>query len=174
MNERSGDLRYSRLRNDEALPIAYCATVRSGSFVLTRPIPIGQNGTGARFPIKHVCLRLRGCGTRAAMMGFCGLTCTRGNMAMWFNDKYISRLEHEEAVAIYQTQVAELQRRLREQQAELDAHNLQSLIDIGHRRMDREVRRVSTAVTECGDNIIRFDLQRYRERPSRSPQSPDR
>ena len=82
-------------------------------------------------------------------------------MAMWFTDKYVLRMVHEEAVRFYQAKVAELQRQLQDKQAELDAHNLQALIDYGHRQVERRIQRVKgISFTEYGDNIVSFDAHR--------------
>jgi hypothetical protein len=95
-------------------------------------------------------------------------------MAKWFDDRFISRAEHQEAIAFYQRQITVLQQQLRERQAEIDAYRLQSMVDFGEYHKDREVRRVRRAqVAEYGENVISFDGRRPLD-SSQSQQTPNR
>lgn len=77
-------------------------------------------------------------------------------MNEWFQQRYISRAEHDEVVAYYRKLVAQLHQKNREKCVEADAQALENAVDHRRRLEEREIRRSS------GRNVITVDFRRRR------------
>jgi hypothetical protein len=75
-------------------------------------------------------------------------------MNEWFQQRFISRAEHDEVVAYYRKLVARLHQQVREKCAETDAHVLESVVDHRRRLEERELHR------SYGENVIAVDFRR--------------
>ena len=78
-------------------------------------------------------------------------------MNEWFQQRYISRAEHDEVVAYYRKLVAQLHQKIREKCVETDAQTLESVVDHRRRLEERESRR------SYGQNVIAVDFKRRRK-----------
>jgi hypothetical protein len=82
------------------------------------------------------------------------------NMTEWFNQRYISREEHDQVVEYYRKQVAQLYQKLSELRMVLDAQNLDTLVEHSRRVAQRERRKSSR--DEGSDNVVIVDFRRTR------------
>jgi hypothetical protein len=79
-------------------------------------------------------------------------------MTEWFDQRYIARDEHQQIVDYYRQQVARLYSELCELRARMDAQNINSMVEIGRRKAQRELRRSQPET--AGDNVVRVDFRR--------------
>ena len=85
----------------------------------------------------------------------------REDMSEWFQERYISRDEHQRIVDYYRRLVAQLYGKLRESRSELDAQTLDKLVAHSRRKAEREMRRLAQgSPSELGGNVIRVDFRR--------------
>jgi hypothetical protein len=84
-------------------------------------------------------------------------------MSEWFDERYISRAEHQQIVDYYRNLVAQLHRQVRALRSQEDARTLDNLVEHGRRKAEREMRRLMEAsLTEHGGNVIKVDFTRRR------------
>jgi hypothetical protein len=84
-------------------------------------------------------------------------------MTQWFQERYISRGEHQQVVDFYRKLVVQLHRKLKEMRA---AHDLDTVeTAIAQVRAPNPPAGVAATPRNYGDNVIRLDLRR-RARPS--------
>lgn len=84
-------------------------------------------------------------------------------MSEWFDQRYISRDEHQKIVDYYRNLVIQLHRTVRELRSRVDAQTLDTLIEHSKRMAERETRRVTEeSLVEHGGNVIRLDFSRRR------------
>jgi hypothetical protein len=81
-------------------------------------------------------------------------------MTEWFDQRYISRDEHQQIVDYYRQQVAQLYHELCQLRSQMDAHNIDAMIEMGRRKAEHAFRR--SRPETIGDNIIRVDFRRPR------------
>jgi len=79
-------------------------------------------------------------------------------MTEWFDQRYISREEHDQVVAYYRKQVAQLYEKLCELRTVVDARNLDALFEHRGRILDREGRKARSRRQD--DNVISVDFRR--------------
>ena len=75
-------------------------------------------------------------------------------MNEWFQQRFISRAEHDEVVAYYRKLVARLHQQVHEKCVETDGQALESVVDHRRRLAEREIRRSSA------QNVIAVDFRR--------------
>lgn len=83
-------------------------------------------------------------------------------MIEWFDERYISRDEHQQVVEYYRKLVAQLYRQICTlRAAQVDAQALDGIIEHSKRMAEREIRR-SGESTMSGpkDNVIHVDFRR--------------
>jgi TFIIF-interacting CTD phosphatase-like protein len=87
-------------------------------------------------------------------------------MIEWFDERYISRDEHQKVVDYYTKLVAQLHREVRALRAvEADAKALENIVEHSKHITERELRRSAVVPSdEPVDNVIRVDFCR-RSRP---------
>jgi hypothetical protein len=76
-------------------------------------------------------------------------------MTEWFNQRYVSRNEHQQVVDYYRKQVARLYCELCEMRTQVDAQNIDAMFEIGRRKAEHELRKLRPS-----DNVIRLDFRR--------------
>jgi hypothetical protein len=82
-------------------------------------------------------------------------------MTQWFQERYISRGEHQEIVEYYRKLVAHLHHTVRDLRAQVDAQALNDMVLHSHRLAERETQRaVDVAAGVYGDNVILFPARR--------------
>jgi len=74
-------------------------------------------------------------------------------MNEWFQQRFISRAEHDEVVAYYRKLVARLHQQVHEKCVETDGQALEGAVDHRRRLAEREIRRSS------GQNVIAVDFR---------------
>lgn len=79
-------------------------------------------------------------------------------MTEWFKQRYISRHEHQQVVEYYRKLVANLQVTICELKSQVDAQNIDSMFEIGRRKVEKELRKRA----EYDDNVVRLDFRRPR------------
>ena len=89
-------------------------------------------------------------------------------MIEWFDERYISRGEHQQVVDYYRKLVAQLYRQVCTLRAtQVDARALDSIIEHSKRMAEREIRRSGeTTPNRHEDNVIHVDFRRGSSRPS--------
>lgn len=96
-------------------------------------------------------------------MSFSLGTASENDMSEWFDERYISRDEHQRIVDYYRALVAQLYCKLRDTRSQVDADALDQLVDHSRRQAEREMRRATEAcLSENGGNVIRLDFSRRR------------
>lgn len=84
-------------------------------------------------------------------------------MSEWFDQRYISRDEHQKIVDYYRNLVIQMHRTVRELRSRVDAQTLDTLVEHSKRMAERETRRVTEeSLVEHGGNVIRLDFSRRR------------
>ena len=74
-------------------------------------------------------------------------------MNEWFQQRFISRVEHDEVVAYYRKLVARLHQQIHERRVETDGQALESVVDHRRKLEEREARR------SYGGNVIAVDFR---------------
>lgn len=84
-------------------------------------------------------------------------------MSEWFQERYISRHEHEAVVEYYRSLVAQLHCKVCELRNQVDAQALENLVTHNRRMAERELdRRMNASLVEHGGNVIKLDFSRRR------------
>ena len=81
-------------------------------------------------------------------------------MVEWFQERYISREEHQEIVEYYRKLVATLQHTVGELRTQVDAENIDAMVELSRRGRERERRKSKQG--EHRDNVINVDFRRLR------------
>jgi len=81
-------------------------------------------------------------------------------MVEWFQERYISREEHQEIVEYYRKLVATLQHTVGELRTRVDAENIDNMVELSRRGRERELRKSKQG--EHRDNVINVDFRRLR------------
>ena len=74
------------------------------------------------------------------------------------DEQYISREEHQEIVDYYKKQSMQFYRKLCDLRRDVDARNLEAMVEHAKHRSEREARK--TEVSDEAGNIIRVDFRR--------------
>lgn len=82
-------------------------------------------------------------------------------MTEWFQERYISRVEHDEIVAYYAKLVAHLYRQVTELRAAgVDAQAIDGIIAHGKLKAERELRKAIRDLSEAPDsNVVVVDFR---------------
>lgn len=83
-------------------------------------------------------------------------------MTQWFQERYISREEHQQSIAYYTKLVAQLYRQVCELRAvRLDPEAIDAMIEENRRKAEDEIHRhMQSAARRPQDNVISIDFQR--------------
>jgi hypothetical protein len=81
-------------------------------------------------------------------------------MSEWFQERYISRDEHQDVIEYYRRLVANLQHTIVDLRTQLDARVLDTIVEHGGRKAERPVRQAGQV--DLADNVIEVDFRRPR------------
>lgn len=83
-------------------------------------------------------------------------------MTQWFQERYISREEHQQSIAYYTKLVAQLYRQVCELRAvRLDPKAIDAMIEENRRKAEDEIHRhMQSAAKKQQGNVISIDFQR--------------